>query len=33
MRRPWHGNELGQDDQWRKLARCVEVAEAVWGHI
>jgi 5-methyltetrahydropteroyltriglutamate--homocysteine methyltransferase len=28
-----HGNELGQDDQWRKLARCVEVAEAVWGSL
>jgi 5-methyltetrahydropteroyltriglutamate--homocysteine methyltransferase len=28
-----HGNELAEDDQWRKLARCVEVAEAVWGHI
>jgi 5-methyltetrahydropteroyltriglutamate--homocysteine methyltransferase len=26
-----HGNDLRQDDQWRKLARCVEVAHAVWG--
>ena len=26
-----HGNELAEDDQWRKLARCVEVAEEVWG--
>jgi 5-methyltetrahydropteroyltriglutamate--homocysteine methyltransferase len=26
-----HGNELSQDDQWRKLARTVEVAVAVWG--
>ncbi len=26
-----HGNELGEDDQWRKLARCVEVAGDVWG--
>jgi 5-methyltetrahydropteroyltriglutamate--homocysteine methyltransferase len=27
-----HGNELGQDDQWRKLARAVEVAADVWGY-
>jgi 5-methyltetrahydropteroyltriglutamate--homocysteine methyltransferase len=27
-----HGNELGEDDQWRKLARCVEVARAVWDY-
>jgi 5-methyltetrahydropteroyltriglutamate--homocysteine methyltransferase len=27
-----HGNELGEDDQWRKLARTVEVAEEVWGY-
>jgi 5-methyltetrahydropteroyltriglutamate--homocysteine methyltransferase len=27
-----HGNELGEDDQWRKLARTVEVARAVWGY-
>jgi len=26
-----HGNELDEDDQWRKLARCVEVAQEVWG--
>jgi 5-methyltetrahydropteroyltriglutamate--homocysteine methyltransferase len=26
-----HGNELAEDDQWRKLERCVEVARAVWG--
>lgn len=26
-----HGNDLVEDDQWKKLARCVEVAEAVWG--
>jgi 5-methyltetrahydropteroyltriglutamate--homocysteine methyltransferase len=26
-----HGNELAEDDQWRKLERCVEVATAVWG--
>jgi 5-methyltetrahydropteroyltriglutamate--homocysteine methyltransferase len=25
-----HGNELGEDDQWKKLARCVEVAGEVW---
>ncbi len=25
-----HGNEIGEDDQWRKLARCVEVAREVW---
>jgi len=28
-----HGNELSIDDQWRKLARTVEVAEAVWGRL
>jgi 5-methyltetrahydropteroyltriglutamate--homocysteine methyltransferase len=27
-----HGNELGEDDQWRKLARAVEVAADVWGY-
>jgi methionine synthase II (cobalamin-independent) len=27
-----HGNELGDDDQWRKLARTVEVAGDVWGY-
>lgn len=26
-----HGNELSNTDQWRKLARTVEVAAAVWG--
>ena len=26
-----HGNTLSEDDQWRKLERCVEVAERVWG--
>ena len=26
-----HGNELGEDDQWRQLTRCVEVAGEVWG--
>ena len=26
-----HGNNLSQDDQWRKLARIVEVAQEVWG--
>lgn len=26
-----HGNELAEDDQWNKLARCVEVARDVWG--
>jgi 5-methyltetrahydropteroyltriglutamate--homocysteine methyltransferase len=25
-----HGNELSEDDQWRKLARVVEVADQVW---
>ncbi len=28
-----HGNELSEDDQWRKLDRCVEVAQAVWGSV
>jgi 5-methyltetrahydropteroyltriglutamate--homocysteine methyltransferase len=27
-----HGNELSDDDQWRKLARAVEVAADVWGY-
>ncbi len=27
-----HGNELSEDDQFRKLARCVEVAHDVWGY-
>ena len=26
-----HGNDLTEDDQWRKLERMVEVAEEVWG--
>ena len=26
-----HGNDLSQDDQWRKLERIVEVAREVWG--
>ena len=26
-----HGNTLTEDDQWRKLARTVEVAQEVWG--
>jgi 5-methyltetrahydropteroyltriglutamate--homocysteine methyltransferase len=26
-----HGNALSHDDQWRKLERVVEVAQAVWG--
>jgi 5-methyltetrahydropteroyltriglutamate--homocysteine methyltransferase len=26
-----HGNELAEDDQWVKLTRCVEIADAVWG--
>ena len=25
-----HGNDIGEDDQWRKLERCVEVANTVW---
>ena len=28
-----HGNDLTEDDQWRKLARCVEVATEVWGGV
>ncbi|HLH51947.1 MAG TPA: 5-methyltetrahydropteroyltriglutamate--homocysteine S-methyltransferase [Roseiarcus sp.] len=28
-----HGNDLGEGDEWRKLARCVEVAREVWGEI
>jgi 5-methyltetrahydropteroyltriglutamate--homocysteine methyltransferase len=27
-----HGNELSDEDQWRKLARTVEVAVDVWGY-
>lgn len=26
-----HGNDINEDDQWRKLERCVEVAAEVWG--
>ncbi|MGH6921484.1 MAG: 5-methyltetrahydropteroyltriglutamate--homocysteine S-methyltransferase, partial [Geminicoccaceae bacterium] len=26
-----HGNLLSEDDQWRKLARTVEVAREIWG--
>ncbi len=26
-----HGNDITEDDQWRKLERCVEVAAEVWG--
>lgn len=26
-----HGNDLSDDDQWTKLARCVEIAREVWG--
>jgi 5-methyltetrahydropteroyltriglutamate--homocysteine methyltransferase len=25
------GNELAEEDQWIKLTRCVEIADAVWG--
>jgi len=28
-----HGNDLTEDDQWKKLARCVEVATEVWGGV
>jgi 5-methyltetrahydropteroyltriglutamate--homocysteine methyltransferase len=28
-----HGNDLGEPDQWIKLARLVEIAEAVWGEV
>jgi 5-methyltetrahydropteroyltriglutamate--homocysteine methyltransferase len=27
-----HGNQLSPDDQWRKLARTIEVAHDVWGY-
>lgn len=27
-----HGNDLSEDDQWRKLDRCVSVARDVWGY-
>jgi len=26
-----HGNDIAEDDQWRKIARCVEIAGDVWG--
>ncbi len=26
-----HGNDLTEDEQWRKLERVVEVAREVWG--
>ncbi len=26
-----HGNDITEDDQWRKLERCVEIAREVWG--
>jgi len=25
-----HGNQLSEDDQWRKLERCVSVADEIW---
>jgi len=28
-----HGNDLTEDDQWIKLARCVEIATDVWGGV
>jgi 5-methyltetrahydropteroyltriglutamate--homocysteine methyltransferase len=28
-----HGNDLTEADQWKKLARCVEVASEVWGGV
>jgi len=28
-----HGNDLSEDDQWRKLERLVEVTEEVWGGV
>jgi len=27
-----HGNQISPDDQWRKLARTVEIAHDVWGY-
>lgn len=27
-----HGNTIGHDDQWRKLARTIEIAGDVWGY-
>ena len=26
-----HGNDITEDDQWRKLELVVDVAESVWG--
>jgi 5-methyltetrahydropteroyltriglutamate--homocysteine methyltransferase len=26
-----HGNDLAEADEWKKLARCVEIAREVWG--
>ena len=28
-----HGNDITEDDQWRKIERCVEIARDVWGEI
>lgn len=28
-----HGNDLTEDDQWKKLERCVQVAQDIWGEI
>jgi len=28
-----HGNDLSEADQWKKLARCVEIAREVWGAV
>ena len=28
-----HGNDISEDDQWKKLARAVEVAREVWGDV
>jgi 5-methyltetrahydropteroyltriglutamate--homocysteine methyltransferase len=28
-----HGNDLTEADQWKKLARCVEIARDVWGEV
>jgi len=27
-----HGNDISEDDQWKKLHRCVEIAHDVWGY-
>ncbi len=26
-----HGNDIKEEDQWRKLERCVEISREVWG--